>query len=148
MQKLALYKLAQIIIPVPPITKQRRFVSYIEQIEQLRQKQVESLKTLDHLFSSAMACAFTGELTASWRKKQAEKIGFTDRQQAILALLLEVERLGAAQVFLTALVKYLFLLQTKKRVRFSQPYNFIHISTVHLPERFMRTLRNLKRKDI
>lgn len=145
-QKLALYKLAQIIIPVPPITIQQRFASYIEQIEQLYQKQVESMKTLDYLFSSVMARAFTGELTVFWRKKQAEKITFTDRQQAILALLLEAKRLGVAQVFLTALVKYLFLLQTKKGIRFSQPYNFIPYKYGPFTKEIYEDLEELEKK--
>ena len=49
-------------IPLPPIKLQEKFVSIVQEVEKLKEKQNTSKIEIDELFNSLMQKAFTGEL--------------------------------------------------------------------------------------
>ena len=57
-------RLAQILIPVPPISLQQKLTEIIEKIEFLKKNQYQSQQQIDNLFNILMQKAFKGELTA------------------------------------------------------------------------------------
>lgn len=102
-------------VPLPPLDGQKKFIGFIEELQVNQQRQAEAQQILDSLYQSLSAQAFTGELTALWREEQeALKV---ERQAVILALLFRLAQQNRRQVFITALMKYLFLLQVEGRAK-------------------------------
>lgn len=64
----------QYAIPVPPISEQRRIVDRIEslftRLDEAKQKTQDALDSFETRKAAILHKAFTGELTAQWRKKQ------------------------------------------------------------------------------
>ena len=72
--KLALYKIADLIIPVPPLPEQQRIVNVIESLFAKLDRARELLEELQDAFeeqkATILARAFRGELTARWREER------------------------------------------------------------------------------
>jgi len=51
-----------IVIPMPPLSEQRKFADIVQKVEKLKEKQKESEKELNNLFNSLMQKSFKGEL--------------------------------------------------------------------------------------
>lgn len=100
---------------VPPLEEQQRFGDLVKELQVNQQRQAEARQILDSLYQSLSAQAFTGELTALWREEQ--KALKVERQAVILALLFRLAQQNRRQVFITALMKYLFLLQVEGRTK-------------------------------
>jgi len=60
--KLALFRIATLKIPLPPIELQNRFASIVKEIEKLKEKQKQSKESIEELFDSLVKKAFAGEL--------------------------------------------------------------------------------------
>ena len=52
-------QIADIDIPLPPISEQMQFVCIVEQFERLRTQQHEAVRQADHLFATLLHRAFT-----------------------------------------------------------------------------------------
>lgn len=57
-------RLSEILIPLPPLSLQQKFVSIVHQVEQVRQYQEHSKQQIDNFFNVLMQRAFLGELEA------------------------------------------------------------------------------------
>ena len=62
--------LRSLVVPVPPIDLQNRFSMYVRNQYACRSTQALVQEKLNRLFGSATTRAFSGDLTASWRKVQ------------------------------------------------------------------------------
>jgi type I restriction enzyme S subunit len=51
-------ELAELPIPVPPLSLQQKFAGLVERVERLRSVQRESLRQAEHLFASLLHHAF------------------------------------------------------------------------------------------
>lgn len=125
-------------VPVPPLQLQDYFIQQGEQLLGIRKRCTEALKESELCFSSLLSQAFTGELTAEWEAANAEWIAeqqaLYERLPRLLVLALLVEKAkrasrAAAEVLVTALMKYAFLLQmegsaTRQRLYHFVPYHY------------------------
>ncbi len=68
--KLALFRIQQLQLLLPPITLQNQFADRIALIEKQKQQAQASLEQSNNLFNSLLQKAFTGELTARKMNKQ------------------------------------------------------------------------------
>lgn len=121
-------------VPLPPISLQRYFSEVVSFYEEARAKRLEALQSSESMFRAMLSQAFTGELTAEWEAANAEWIA---EQQAlyerlprlvVLALLLENAKRAsraAAEVLVTALMKYSFLLQMEGSASRRRFYHFV-----------------------
>lgn len=110
-------------ILLPPLELQRRFAEIAEDVHFNQQRQAEAGRALDALYQSLSAQAFTGQLTAQWREDQKARIRLSEQQLAILALLSTLAGRNIKRVLITALMKYLFLMQMEGKGR--KLYRFI-----------------------
>ncbi len=122
---------------VPPLPLQQSFCLQVSQLMDVSQRLKEGLSLSFSSFNGLLSRAFTGELTAEWEAANAEWIA---EQQAlyerlprllILALIAEKAKRArrSAEVLLTALMKYLFLVQmeassTRRRFYHFVPYHY------------------------
>lgn len=124
-------------VPLPSLSLQQKFVSAVEQWVEATERLVGALKDARNLFASTMDQAFRGDLTAKWEAANAENISrqveFVKRlpQLLLLALLFErTKRAGqhSAEVLVTAVMKYAFLLQMegngRRRFYCFVPYHY------------------------
>jgi type I restriction enzyme S subunit len=117
----------------PPVLARAHFGKVISHLTDVDSAASNCSKISETLFSNLLSRAFTGELTAKWEAANAEWIA--ERQAfyarlprlVILALLAEkAKRLGrTATVLMTALMKYVFLLQMEGNGRLSRLYHFV-----------------------
>jgi type I restriction enzyme S subunit len=105
---------------VPPMQVQRAFVMQVQGLIEIRKKFIAAIEDIEHGFQGLQSRAFTGELTAEWEAANADWIAtqqaFHERlpRLLVLALLMEkAKRAGRkpAEVLVTTLMKYAFLLQ-------------------------------------
>lgn len=68
-------------IPVPPLSKQKAFVSQVSQSEEIRLLAETSLRTERAMSASISAHAFSGQLTADWRKAHKDKLAIEARDR-------------------------------------------------------------------
>jgi type I restriction enzyme S subunit len=131
--------LASIQIPVPPLAKQLKFV---DQYAQWRASQVTLERGTDDaaaLLSALLDRAFFGELTAEWERENAKQIGdqeaLNERMPRLLLLAIMSEQANRvsgpaaeAVVLVTALMKYVFLIQmegaVQRRLYRFTPYHY------------------------
>ncbi len=153
-QKLALFRLAQIEVPVPPPEEQQRFAEYASAYESVRGKLQASLRDAETTFNVLLQQAFTGELTAEWEARNAdwiaERQAFYQRlpQLVLLAFLHEkAQQDRKAGVLITALMKYAFLLQMEgaSRRRF---YNFVPYHYGPFAQEIYSDLENLQQQGL
>jgi len=121
-------------ILVPPLPVQRAFVMQVQALREARDKCLAGTEEIERGFEGLLARAFTEELTAEWEATNAAEIA---RQTAVhqrlpcllvLALLAEkVKRASraAAEVLVTALMKYTFLLQMEGNGGRRRLYHFV-----------------------
>lgn len=114
------------------------------------------LEHAEKVFSSILSRAFTGELTAEWEEANAEWVA---KQQAfyerlprliLLALIAEkVKRTGrrAAEVLVTALMKYAFLLQMEGNLH-RRLYHFVPYHYGPFAKEVYADLRNLQEEGL
>ena len=123
--------------PVPPLHEQDYFSTIVEKQLRTRQKCGEALREADACFSALLSQAFTGQLTAEWEAANAEWIAaqqtLYERLPRLLILALIAEKAKrarrSAEVLVTALMKYLFLVQmegssTRRRFYHFVPYHY------------------------
>ncbi|CCX38318.1 type I restriction modification DNA specificity domain protein [Clostridium sp. CAG:1013] len=71
--KLALFRIEDILLPLPPLSEQLRVVDRIEnlfvKLDEARQKAQDALDSFETRKAAILHKAFTGELTAQWRKE-------------------------------------------------------------------------------
>lgn len=124
----------QEVMIVPPLQLQQSFCMQVSQLIETRQALKEGRDMAAALFEGLLARAFTGELTAEWEKANAEWIAEQQAlynrlpQLVILALLAEKAKRAsraASEVLVTALMKYVFLLQMEGSASRRRLYHFI-----------------------
>jgi hypothetical protein len=123
-------ELLKIQVPVPSGSLLRYHKDAVQQLETVREKllydEIQAMATYESLLSRA----FTGELTAEWEAANAEEIAAQQAlherlpRLALLAMLAEATRRGRAAVLVTALMKYVFLLQMETNGR-RRLYRFV-----------------------
>lgn len=122
-------------IPIPPLSKQLKFLDQYEQWRQTKARLDNARREADLIFHCLLSRAFTGGLTAEWEAENAEWIAkrqtFYERlpQMVLLAFLVEKARRASrrsaeAAVLVTALMKYTFLLQMEGN-GWRRLYNFV-----------------------
>jgi type I restriction enzyme S subunit len=126
--------LAAINVPVPPLSEQDYFVTQVERYLGSRSKLAEAQRSSSAALSSLLSRAFTGELTAEWEAANAEEIAaqqaLHERLPRLLLLALLVEKAkranrAVAEVLVTALMKYAFLLQMEGNGGRRRLYHFV-----------------------
>ena len=66
--------LKQIPIPIPPIERQRKFREHLKNFYQLRSSRQNSVDFIERLFQVLLHQAFSGDLTAEWRKAHMQEL--------------------------------------------------------------------------
>ena len=78
--KLALFRIEDILLPLPPLSEQQRIVDRIEslfaKLDEAKQKAQDALDSFETRKAAILHKAFTGELTAQWRKEHS--VGMDD----------------------------------------------------------------------
>lgn len=113
-------------IPIPPIKLQQQFAQIVKEFEKKRKELQNTLEILESLFKVLQKKAFTGELTAEWRKEQKvdwELPKITERQAILLALLYYSHIVLEKPAMLTFAMKETFLLQREAGLNLE--YEFI-----------------------
>lgn len=119
---------------VPPIPLQQSFCLQVGQLMESVQQLKEGSNLACSSFESLLARAFTGELTAEWEAANAEEIAaqqaLHERLPRLLLLVLLVEKAkranrAVAEVLVTALMKYAFLLQIEGNGGRRRLYHFV-----------------------
>ncbi len=121
---------------VPPMPIQKSFVAQVEALRRAQDQCVAGLDDIETALQTLMAQAFTGELTAEWEAANAEEIAaraaFHERLPRFMILALLVEKakcagrkVAEAAVLITALMKYVFLLQMEGNGSRRRLYSFV-----------------------
>jgi type I restriction enzyme S subunit len=122
-------------VPVPPVPLQNKFVTAVEQWNQSTARLTEAVHAAEDILRSMTAHAFSGELTAEWERENAQLIAdlqtLNERlpQLLLLAILSEKAKRASgpatdAVVLVTALMKYVFLVQMEGAVQ-RRLYRFV-----------------------
>jgi len=144
-------------VPVPPMPLQRKFVVAVEQWRQTEERLIAARRGAEKLFSSLLQQAFTGTLTASWEAAGAAEIADLqasyDRLPRLLLLALLVERArrtthAAAEVLVTALMKYAFLLQMEGDGGRRRFYHFVPYHYGPFAEELVSDLQALRKEGL
>lgn len=94
--KLALFRIEDILLPLPPFSEQQRIVNRIEslfaKLDEAKQKAQDALGGFETRKAAILHKAFTGELTAQWRKEHG--IGMESWEQIQFSELTSDVRLG------------------------------------------------------
>jgi type I restriction enzyme S subunit len=119
---------------VPPLPLQHSFCQQVNQLMEASRWLKEGLSLSSSSFDGLLARAFTGELTAEWEAANAdwiaERQALYERLPRLLLLALLVEKArragrAAAEVLVTALMKYAFLLQMEGSASRRRFYHFV-----------------------
>jgi uncharacterized phage-associated protein len=105
-------------VPEPPLALQQKFVSAVEQWEQINRRLTDGLTESKNLFQGLMQRAFTDALTAAWEAEHAYEIASEQARREGLPRLVLLDFVREHQrrrprepVLITSLMKYVFLLQ-------------------------------------
>jgi type I restriction enzyme S subunit len=118
-------------VMLPPLELQRKLEMAVNQNQLALSRLAAMDDEANMLFQNLLYRAFTGELTAEW---EAANAGWIAQQQAlyerlprlvVLALLAEKARRATATVLITALMKYVFLLQMEGSSARRRFYHFV-----------------------
>ena len=94
--KLALFRIANIKLPLPPLAEQQRIVERIESLFAKLDETKETLQNVLDAFETRKAAilhkAFTGDLTANWRKRHG--VSMNSWKEKIFSDLIDDVRLG------------------------------------------------------
>jgi type I restriction enzyme S subunit len=127
-------ELLKIQVPIPPERVLQCHKQAVQQLEAVREKLLAFEAQASATFQSLLTRAFTGELTAEWEAANAEEIAaqqaFHERLPRLLVLALLAEKAkrasrAAAEVLVTALMKYVFLLQMEGNGGRRRLYHFV-----------------------
>jgi type I restriction enzyme S subunit len=119
---------------VPPIPLQQAFCLQASQLMEASQRLKEALSLSSSSFDGLLSRAFIGKLTAEWEAANADEIAnqqaFHERLPRLLVLALMAEKAkragrAAAEVLVTALMKYVFLLQMEGNGGRRRLYHFV-----------------------
>lgn len=121
-------------VPVPSIELQRKFVMAVEQWERTADRLNAAYAHATHLFRSLSHHAFNGDLTAEFEHANAAAIEQAHASEKLiprrllLATLVERSRRGIQESLVTALMKFVFLVQmnggASRRVYQFVPYHY------------------------
>lgn len=123
-------ELLKVRVPLPDERALRLHKDLVNRLEAVRKQLLTQLSDADALFRGLLGRAFVGELTAEWEAANAQQIAATQRlyealpRLALLALLAEAARRNRSALLLTALMKYVFLLQMESNGR-RRFYHFV-----------------------
>jgi type I restriction enzyme S subunit len=118
----------------PPANEQKHFANIARHYAERLKILSDALASADATFQSVLSRAFTGELTVEWEAANAEEIAaqqaFHERLPRLLVLALIAEKAkrasrAAAEVLVTALMKYVFLLQMEGNGGRRRLYHFV-----------------------
>jgi type I restriction enzyme S subunit len=118
----------------PPAPARAHFGRTINKLFEVYSKLHTGTEIGQAVFSSLLSRAFTGELTAEWEAANAEEIAkqqaFHERLPRLLVLALVAQKAkrasrAAAEVLVTALMKYVFLLQMEGNSGRRRLYHFV-----------------------
>jgi type I restriction enzyme S subunit len=119
---------------VPPLPLQQSFCLQVSRLMEISQRLKEGLSLSSNSFDGLLSRAFTGELTTEWEAANAEWIAeqqaLCERMPRLLVLGLLVEkakraRRAAAEVLVTALMKYAFFTQMEGSGAHRRLYHFV-----------------------
>ncbi len=126
-------------IPVPPLSRQLKFLDQYEQWRQSKVHLEDAFLEAESTFFCLLSRAFTGELTAEWEKANAEwiaeQVEFHEQLPRLILLAFLRERANQAgrkakeaAILVTAMMKYAFLLQMegngRRRLYQFVPYHY------------------------
>jgi type I restriction enzyme S subunit len=121
-------------VMLPPLELQRKLELAVDQNQLALSRLAGMSEEADMLFQNLLSRAFTGELTAEWEAANAEEIAaqqaFYERLPRLLVFALIAEKAkragrAAAEVLVTALMKYAFLLQMEGNGGRRRLYHFV-----------------------
>jgi type I restriction enzyme S subunit len=90
--RISMGRLAELVVPRPPISLQRHFSALVNTFQPVLKKAQASTRNLHTLFQALLHRAFAGDLTATWRQAHMEELLAEMEQQARLLNLPSPER--------------------------------------------------------
>jgi type I restriction enzyme S subunit len=141
----------------PPASEQKYFANIARHYAERRRILGDALAGADATFQSVLFRAFTGELTAEWEAANAEEIAkqqaFHERLPRLLVLALVAEKAkrasrAAAGVLVTALMKYVFLLQMEGTAARRRLYHFVPYHYGPFAKELYTDLKKLREEDL
>jgi len=108
-------------IPLPPLEEQKKIVEILQKVDELIIRFNDFLQNLEDeantLYKSILRLALTGKLTEDWRRQI-----ILLRSLIIPYLVYQASKIKGRPVYMTELMKYLFLLQKEYNINLA--YNF------------------------
>jgi len=108
-------------IPLPPLEEQKKIVELLQKVDELIIRFNDFLQNLEDeantLYKSILRLALTGKLTEDWRRQI-----ILLRSVVIPYLVYQASKIKGRPVYMTELMKYLFLLQKEYNINLA--YNF------------------------
>ena len=108
-------------IPLPPLEEQKKIVELLQKVDELIIRFNDFLQNLEDeantLYKSILRLALTGKLTEDWRRQI-----ILLRSVVIPYLVYQASKVKGRPVYMTELMKYLFLLQKEYNINLA--YNF------------------------
>jgi type I restriction enzyme S subunit len=110
-----------LLIPLPPLEEQKKIVELLQKVDELIIRFNDFLQNLEDeantLYKSILRLALTGKLTEDWRRQI-----ILLRSVVIPYLVYQASKIKGRPVYMTELMKYLFLLQKEYNINLA--YNF------------------------
>ena len=110
-----------LLIPLPPLEEQKKIVELLQKVDELIIRFNDFLQNLEDeantLYKSILRLALTGKLTEHWRRQI-----ILLRSVVIPYLVYQASKIKGRPVYMTELMKYLFLLQKEYNINLA--YNF------------------------
>jgi type I restriction enzyme S subunit len=110
-----------LLIPLPPLEEQKKIVELLQKVDELINQFNDFLQNLEEeantLYKSILRLALTGKLTEDWRRQI-----ILLRSVVIPYLVYQASKIKGRPVYMTELMKYLFLLQKEYNINLA--YNF------------------------
>jgi len=108
-------------VPIPPLEEQKKIVELLQKVDELIIRFNDFLQNLEDeantLYKSILRLALTGKLTEDWRRQI-----ILLRSVVIPYLVYQASKIKGRPVYMTELMKYLFLLQKEYNINLA--YNF------------------------
>jgi type I restriction enzyme S subunit len=132
-----------LLIPLPPLEEQKKIVELLQKADELYIQINDFLQNLEDeantLYKSILRLALTGKLTEDWRRQI-----ILLRSVIIPYLVYQASKIKGRPVYMTELMKYLFLLQKEYNVNLA--YNFEPYKYAPFTPQFYNDLEELKDK--
>ncbi|BDC00280.1 restriction endonuclease subunit S [Saccharolobus caldissimus] len=130
-------------VPIPPLEEQKKIVETLQKADELYTQLNDFLQNMeneaDSLFKSILRFAVTGRLTENWRKQITLL-----RSLVIPYIVYQASKIKGRPVYMTELMKYLFLLQKEYNINLA--YNFEPYKYGPFTPQVYRDLEDLKDK--